>query len=200
MFIPIMINTSKYQLIIFGGGPVAYRRAKGLIEQGMKTTVISPDIIDEFQNILQDMDYIKDVFQEKYIKENSLILAATSSPAINMHILACCQKRGIPCNVAHSKEDCDFIFPATFQKGDIIGSISTQGQSPGLAKQLKENIEDSITDEFIEKVEEMGKIRNLVLEKCMDIKRRRGILKGLLDLSLEELKDRRQEYENCRRI
>src|SRR5699024_5356525 len=117
-----------------------------------------------------------------------------------MEILKYSRQKGILCNVAHSSKESDFIFPSTFQKGDIIGSITTQGQSPALSRQLKEDMEKLITDELVEKAEEMGKIRQLVLEKCEDTKRRKAILKGLLHLSLEELKDRRQEYENCCRI
>ncbi|MBS4535479.1 bifunctional precorrin-2 dehydrogenase/sirohydrochlorin ferrochelatase [Clostridium sp. D2Q-14] len=200
MFYPIMINTKNLGVIIFGGGQVAYRKTKTFIEYGMNVKVISPYIIEEFKNILNRIDYVEDVFKEEYIQENNIIVVATSSRDINHTIFIRCKEKGLLCNVVDSKEESDFIMPSTFKKDSIVAGISTQGNSPYFAAKLRRKMEEIVTEDMIEKVNEMGKIRELVMEKCVDEKARKRILKDLVDLSLKELKDRRIVYENCCRI
>ena len=53
---------------------------------------------------------------------------------------------GIPVNVADSREECTFHVPARLQHAGIQVAISTGGQSPRLAVELRNKIRDVLKE------------------------------------------------------
>lgn len=195
-----MINTKKFNVVIFGGGDVGFRKAKTFLQYGMNVKVISPNIAPKFKDIMDRIEYIQDIFKPEYIKEKSIVIGATSSREINHGIYQECNRKGILCNIVDDKEESDFIIPSTFKQGPIVVGVSTEGNSPYFAAQLRREIMEICNEDMVERVEEMGKIRKIVIKKCVDNEKRKTIFKELAYLNLQELKDRRIKYENCSRI
>ena len=43
---------------------------------------------------------------------------------------------------------CDFIMPGIAQQGDLIVAISTSGTSPAMARKMREEIEEFLTEDY----------------------------------------------------
>lgn len=192
----MMINLENKSVAVVGGGKVAFRKAKKLLEFNCKLKVISPSLIEEFNDIKDNMKIIEDEYKEEYIENSFLVIASTSSKNTNENIAIYCREHNILCNIVDDINLSDFIVPSSIKRGDLVISVSTMGKSPSLSSKIKKDLEEKYTDEYIEYLEVLGDIRKLVLKKVHDENIKKKILNEIVDLSLEELKKRRYEYEN----
>jgi siroheme synthase-like protein len=54
---------------------------------------------------------------------------------------------------------CDFIMPGIAQKGDLIIAISTSGRSPAMARKMREEIEEFLTEDYAAMLELAAEVR-----------------------------------------
>ncbi len=200
MFYPMMINLENKRITVIGGGKVAFRKAKKLLEYKGEVVVVSPFLIDEWKEIKEKMCIIKEEYKKEYIKDSFLVIAATSSKEVNEKIALYCKEKKILCNVVDDMDLSDFIVPSSIKRGDLVLSVSTMGKSPSMASKIRKELEEKYTKEYIEYIEVLGEIRKLILEKCEEEKVRKKILNEIVQLDIEELKKRRYDYENSSRI
>ena len=69
-----------------------------------------------------------------------LVVAATSTRAVNERVYADADARGMLCNVVDVPELCSFILPAVHRADPIAVAISTGGASPALAQRLRDDV------------------------------------------------------------
>lgn len=198
MFYPIMLDISKKNIIIIGGGKVAYRKSKKILEFEGNLIILSPEIIEEFnelKNLYKDkINFIYDRYHIKYIKDAFLVIGATSSRRTNEVIKNDCDKLKILVNIVDSKEASDFITPSVINNDNLTISISTMGSFPYLSKRIRKDMEKNygkFNKEYIDTLEE---IRFFILNKKPD--KIRGEMERILDLDIDELKEELEKYKN----
>lgn len=198
MFYPIMLDISKKNIIIIGGGKVAYRKSKKILEFEGNLTILSPEIIEEFnelKNLYKDkINFIYDRYHIKYIKDAFLVIGATSSRRTNEVIKNDCDKLKVLVNIVDSKEASDFITPSVINNDNLTISISTMGSFPYLSKRIRKDMEKNygkFNKEYIDTLEE---IRFFILKKKPD--KIRGEMERILDLDIDELKEELEKYKN----
>lgn len=163
----VSLNLTNKKATVFGGGKVAERKIKTLLETGAKINLISP----KTTNYLEDLFYkkricwIKDVYSPTYIKESFLVIAATNDRIINSTISKHCQEQNILVNVVDSLEDSSFIVNASVKRGDLNIAISTSGKSPALAKQIRKEIQEIYGPEYGQLIDFLGEIRIIIKNK-----------------------------------
>ena len=187
-FYPAMLNLKNKKCAIIGGGLVALRKCKALLECEASITVVSPTFQSEFAELAPDQILlIQDVFRARYIDDCFLVIAATEEKEVNSEIYRYCEKNRILVNVADEPELCSFIATAYFRRGDLTISISTGGKSPALAKRIKEEIEKSYPAEYAQYVETMGLLRASIMKKGYSQEERAQIFASFLDLTHSKL-------------
>ncbi|MCX6596033.1 MAG: bifunctional precorrin-2 dehydrogenase/sirohydrochlorin ferrochelatase [Acidobacteria bacterium] len=138
---PVFLNLRGRRVVVVGGGPVAVRKAKGLLEAGALVTVIAPEVLTGLPIQQKVRKY-----RPGDLKGAVLAFTATNDRAVNAQVTAEANKRRIPVNVADAPDEGDFIVPARVRRGRIQIAISTGGESPRLAKQLREKLESVLPD------------------------------------------------------
>ncbi|MEM8950459.1 MAG: NAD(P)-dependent oxidoreductase [Pseudomonadota bacterium] len=68
--------------------------------------------------------------------------------------------RGALVNVEDVKPYCDFHNPAVVRRGDLLLTVSTNGQSPGLAVRIKRQLEAMFGSEWAERLRSVGRKRD----------------------------------------
>lgn len=190
MHYPAMLNLRNKKCAVIGGGNVAFRKCKALLECGANIKVISPEFQKEFDDLNPEhISLIKDVYKAQYIEDCFLVIAAAGEKEVNLRIYSYCSEKNILVNVVDEIELCTFTAPAYFRRGDLTIAVSTGGKSPALAKKIKEEIAGNYGEEYSEYVETMGLIRAEILKKGYSPEERLRILKQLLLLSHKELSD-----------
>ncbi len=138
-YFPMFTNIEGSLWIIAGGGAVALRKARTLKMFGARIRVIAPEICGELAEIGAELIYAPAAADD--FKDADFAIAATNRREVNSGIAEYCRERGIPVNVADSKEECTFFFPAVVVDGDVCIGISSGGKDPSLCRRIREEIE-----------------------------------------------------------
>lgn len=192
MYYPLMIDIEDKLIAVIGGGKVALRKVKKLLEFQGKVRVVSPQLLDEFKELKNrfcgKLEIIEDKFKEDYIKDAFLVIGATDRAEINKDISNYCRKNNILCNIVDDIEFSDFIVPSSIKRGSLVISISTMGKSPSLAAKIKKDLEKAYSEEYEEYVDLLGEARRLILKNYNDDVEKREMLKDIINMPIEELK------------
>jgi precorrin-2 dehydrogenase / sirohydrochlorin ferrochelatase len=165
-YYPVNLNIEDRKCLVVGGGPVAFRKARMLMDCGAEVTVVSMDFCDEFQK-LKNMSSIS-LVQRKYFSSDLdgkfLVISATDDSELNRRISADAEKKNMLCNIADVPDICNFILPSVIRRGDLVVSVSTSGRSPAFAKHLRKELENNFGDEYARFLYLMGAIRKKLLQ------------------------------------
>ncbi|AXU29463.1 siroheme synthase [Clostridium sp. HMSC19D02] len=188
MLYPINLKLDELDVVIIGGGEVAYRKCKNFLEFNKNVTIVSKQILNKFYDLKGNIKIIKDDYKEIYIKDASVIIAATNNRELNMEIGLYCRAKNKLVNVVDNIEISNFTVPSYIKRGDLLISVSTGGKSPSLSSKIKKEIEERYTEDYEEYLNVLGDIRKKVIKKYEDKSKRKDVLNMLITLDLEELK------------
>ena len=188
MLYPINLKLDELDVVIIGGGEIAYRKCKNFLEFNKNVTIVSKQILNKFYDLKGNIKIIKDDYKEIYIKDASVIIAATNNRELNMEIGLYCRAKNKLVNVVDNIEISNFTVPSYIKRGDLLISVSTGGKSPSLSSKIKKEIEEIYTEDYEEYLNVLGDIRKEVIKKYEDKSNRKDLLNMLITLDLEELK------------
>ena len=164
---PLFVDLNDKTVLVVGGGPVAARKARVLLDYGPRVLVCAPRFVPEL------------------LEGISLAVAATDDRQLNHAVAQLCRKRSIPVNVADSREDSTFLFPAVVRRGRLSVGISTGGASPAAAAHVRRTLEGQLPEslgpilDWLEEQREAGK-------DALPPSRRRRWFSRLLSAALEK--------------
>ena len=188
MFYPINLKIDDMKIVIIGGGKVAYRKCMNFLAFNKKVLVVSKEFVKEFEEIKEQVEIVKGAYNEKYIKDAFVVVAATNNKEVNREIGTYCRQYNKLVNVVDDKDLSNFTVPSFVKRGDLLLSVSTGGKSPSLSRKIRKDLEEVYDDSYEEYVKLLGEAREMIIENTSDMKERRKRLKELLDLSFDELR------------
>ncbi len=192
-YYPIMMDLTDKPCLVVGGGKVALRKVKSLLEAGARVTLISPEIDKELAE--SGIEILQRSFEPGDTLAFKLVFAATDSRELNARISEEAAGAGIPVNVVDDPELCSFIVPAVVRRSDLVISVSTGGKSPALAKKIRKELEEIYGREYSILVDLLGEIRELVKEKYDTQNDRERVFNKLLESGIDELLKQGKERE-----
>jgi siroheme synthase-like protein len=136
---PIFLDLRERPVLVVGGGKVALRKVRGLLEAGARVTVVSPEALAEFDSL--PVRLIRRRYRPADLAGAALVFAATDDREVNRKIGQSARRRGIFANIADSAEECDFIVPARLRRGKVQIAIATGGTDPRLSAELRRKLE-----------------------------------------------------------
>jgi len=170
-YYPVMLNVRDKKCLVIGGGIVALRKARMLMEHGARVVLVSPEIVPELSR-LADGGLIKTMTREyetKDLNDAFLVIAATDNARLNEKVATETRKKKILVNVVDKPDISDFIVPAYFRNGEIIVAVSTSGKSPALARKIKNELENELRTEYSQLAEIAGDVRNELKKKGIPV-------------------------------
>ncbi len=159
---PLMANLENRPVLIVGGGGVATRKVRALLETGARVRVVSERFSPEL-GALSAKGVITTVtrpYEPEDLSDCALVFAATDDPQLNDEISDRAMARGIPVNNITNPEKCTFFVPSRVTRGDLILAISTSGKSPATAKWLRQRLEREFGPEYETLIKWMGVLRD----------------------------------------
>ena len=147
---PINLDLSGKPCVVIGGGKVALRKVKTLLQAQAKVTVIAPSLTASLAKLAQaEVIFYK---QKEYMSGDMtgffLAVCATDSSFINAAAAKEAKAKHILVNVVDHSFPSDFTVPAQVSRGDLLLTVSTGGKSPALARQLRIDLEKEYGDTY----------------------------------------------------
>ena len=161
---PLMLELGGREIVIVGGGRVALRKYRALQESGAHFTVISPEINDGFEAVPEAFRWIPEKFSPELLEHPFLVLACTDNRETNSEVARCCREKRIPVSVCDDPGSSDFVFPAVVSEGSLKIAVSTCGECPGLARQIRDEIAAEQMQRYRGLAEQAGEERRWALQ------------------------------------
>lgn len=194
-YFPMFVDLSEKPCLIVGGGKVACRKVKVMLDFGARVRVVAKEISQELRDLertLADsegpklMEIKRKSFEEKDCDGIGFVIAATDDKALNHEIAQYCKVQGIMVNAVDQKEDCSFIFPSYVKEGNLIAAFSSGGNSPLLTQYLKEKEAEILTPFLGDLNEAMGRLRQKVISEYDEENKRKEVLKEILYKAIDK--------------
>lgn len=186
---PILLNVADRLVVIVGGGAVAARKAKGLLQAGAtRVRVVSPDFDPAMP---QDVERVAEPYQARHLIGAGLAFAATDSAGVNEQVVREAREMGIWINRAdpNEVEPGDFHVPAVFRDGPVAVAVSAG--SPALSALARDHLQRHWDPRIGVMAEAMLTLRPMILSAEADPARRREMLRSLATPeALDVLRDR----------
>ncbi|MBU1566328.1 MAG: bifunctional precorrin-2 dehydrogenase/sirohydrochlorin ferrochelatase [Proteobacteria bacterium] len=193
-YYPVNLKIDKRLCVVVGGGVVALRKAKGLLQAEARIRVISPTVEAELR-ILADqkkIEWLQRGYVEGDLNGAFLVFAATNDSDVQLRIKKEAIRSAVILNSADDPGGSDFHVPAHFRRGKMLITISTGGGSPALAKKIREQLEEEIGPEYEAVVDLLSLVRERLLGGGGEEETARYselfsrlLSKGVIDLLLE---------------
>lgn len=152
--LPLMIDPSQVKVALVGNGDLLVRRRALLEEAGVNNLSIYEDRLPTSQDLASV----------------SLLFVAGLAAQEAEPLVAAARAGGILVNTEDNKPLCDFHVPASVRRGDLLMTVSTGGNSPGLARRLRKHLEKEFSSEWEARVTEISEARSEWREEGLDLK------------------------------
>jgi siroheme synthase-like protein len=154
---PIFLNLDGKRCVVVGGGAVANRKARKLLQARAEIVAISPEVKPELESVATEVR--RRPYREGDLEGASLVFAATNLREVNAAVTREARGRGIPVNVADEPSEGDFALPSVLRRGQLQVAVSTGGASPTLARRVRYELESAFGSEWAGVVEALGRAR-----------------------------------------
>jgi len=186
---PVFLDLRDREVVVVGGGTVAERKVRELLDAGARVRVISRALTPALEALVESgrIAFRRGEFEETDLEGAWLVLSATDDAEANRRVAEAAARHRLFCNVADAPALCSFLAPALVRRGAVTIAISTGGRSPALAVHLKRLLASSIGPEYGALAELLGRMRPFVQERIPDPKRRADAFRRLIESSVLEL-------------
>jgi precorrin-2 dehydrogenase/sirohydrochlorin ferrochelatase len=169
------------QCLVVGAGKVGEPKIGGLVETGARIRVVALDASPTVREWARarKLELELRAFSSEDLSGAFLAVVATNSRTLNERVYHEAQRRGVLCNVVDVPDLCDFFYPAVVRRGDLQIAVSTAGQSPSLAKKIRQQLEKQFGPGYTAWVAELGETRRLILASDLDKERKLDLLHSL---------------------
>jgi siroheme synthase-like protein len=180
---PIFLELGARRAVVVGGGTVAVRKARALLEAGARLIVVTEEAGDVLTALCAERggELIRARYTKQYIAGAALVIAATNDPKVNEQVYRDCQALEILCNVVDDPAHCDFFVPAVVKRGDLQIAIGTEGYCPAYAGHLRQKLEAMFTEEHGRFLAELERVRREITDAIPASADRKSLLGEIVD-------------------
>ena len=146
----VQLNMENRRCVVVGGGSVALRKTKSLLEAGAAVTVIAPEIlpaISALQRTFPALTLCRRTYETGDISKAFLVIAATDRREINAAVVREARAEQCLINVADDPDAGNFTVAGTYDNGSLHFSAATGG-NPRLTHLLLEDLQQQYGDDM----------------------------------------------------
>ncbi len=142
-YLPIFCRLDNKPVLLVGGGEVAERKARLLLDAGARLTVVSPELDPELAELADSgtIEWLAGEFEPAQLTGKWLVVAATDRREVNALVYQSANQAGIFANVVDDPKRSSFIMPSIIDRSPLMVAISSGGKAPVLARLLREKLE-----------------------------------------------------------
>ncbi len=148
MFLPLNLKVEDRLCVVVGGGQVASRKCRALLEHGARVRVAAPALSpDEIWDAI-GVEVVHGAYEKSVLEGAFLAIAATNDADTNARVKLDCREAGLLMMRVDSLDDSDFVFPAWLRRGSFTVAFGTDGKAPTLATVLRNDAEQCFGEAY----------------------------------------------------
>ena len=201
-YYPIFLDLRGCWCAVVGGGRVAERKVRVLLQAGASVRVISPGVTPRLASLAtrKKIDLVQRAYRRGYLKGRTsqpprrsqgersrrrrnlwpvLVFTATDDPETQRAVARDAEALGALVNLVDDPQQSRFIVPASFAQGDLQVAISTSGASPALARRLRRELQLALGLKYRAYLHFLRESRRRVMESVPKGAERTRILRQL---------------------
>lgn len=188
-YLPLFHRLTEKKCLIIGGGSVATRKARLLMDANARVTVIAPELAEELSQLAAEnkIEHIGRSFKPGDSRSYTLVICATNDPNINAQVSKDAQQNNIPVNVVDQPELSSFIFPAIIDRSPITIAVSSAGVAPVLSRMLRAKLETLLPHALGNLAELAAKFRQAVKDHFVNAEQRRIFWESIFEGPIADL-------------
>ena len=161
--------------LVVGGGAVAERKVSGLLDAGARVCVVSPRLTEALAALASVgiVEHRAKTFRRSDVRGCVIVVAATGVPDVDDGVAEAARRARALVNVVDRAEACDFILPSVLRRGDLQIAVSTGGQSPALAREIRRRLENQFDEDCGAVIAWAGRTRARVMRTARTEQARR---------------------------
>ena len=178
--------------VVLGGGPVALRKVRTLVRAEADVTVVAPEAVLDLASLAMAgrVRWVRRGYEERDLDGASIVICATNDADVNARAAAAAKARGVLVNAPAQPELSDFTVPASFSRGRLLFTVSTDGGSPGLSRAIRRQLEALYPAAFGDWLETVAALREGARLSIPTMVHESNAVPGLTTRMVEKYMDR----------
>lgn len=181
-YLPIFCQLDNKPVLLVGGGEVAERKARLLLDAGAHLTVVAPELDPELAELAANgsIEWLAGEFAPAHLTGKWLVVAATDRREVNALVYQSANQARIFANVVDDPKRSSFIMPSIIDRSPLMVAISSGGKAPVLARLLREKLEAMLPQHLGAVATFAGSLRDRVKARFATMGERRRFWERLL--------------------
>ncbi|MFM4973401.1 siroheme synthase CysG [Aeromonas veronii] len=181
-YLPIFCRLDNKPVLLVGGGEVAERKARLLLDAGAHLTVVAPELDPELAELAANgsIEWLAGEFASQQLAGKWLVVAATDRREVNALVYQSANQARIFANVVDDPKRSSFIMPSIIDRSPLMVAISSGGKAPVLARLLREKLEALLPQHLSAVAAFAGSLRERVKARFASMGERRRFWERLL--------------------
>lgn len=173
---PVNLNLKGKPCLVIGGGHVAARKIRRLLEENAEVTLVAPELIPVLEKDAEEkrLHWEKRNFRPGDEENFHLVITASGNEKIASYLKEKIKGKFFLYNAADFPRYGNIMLPSRFYRGRLMIAVSTEGQSPAMSKYVRQYLEREVPETFGLWLERVSVLREK-LKKETDSPRQREI-------------------------
>lgn len=162
---PVLLDGSKLSALVVGGGAVALRKVRALLEGGVRVAVVAKDVDPELHTLAENnsrLTVILAPYSAGHIVDATIVIAATDDAAVNARVASDATKRHRLVNVVDAPSSGTFLTPAVHRAGDLTIAVSA-GRLPAAAAAIRDRVAERFDGRYATAIAGLRDLRDRLL-------------------------------------
>jgi len=177
--LPVILKMRGRRCVIVGGGSVALRRARGLLQVGASVCVIAPEVEAELAAL--PVEFRGRPYQAGDLAGAFLVIVATDDLRTNQAVAEEARATGVLVNRTDDPQAGDLVIPAHEHRGPLTVAVHTSGISAAAAAVIRDQCLAAIDPDWPRLLEAVAPYRKRIQQQVVDPVQRREKLLQLTD-------------------
>ena len=158
-----MLDGASIVALVVGGGTVAWRKARGLLDAGATVRMVAPDIAEAGSAQGNERLTIeRRAYTSDDIGNATLVIVATSSREVNARVARDARRAGRLVNVVDAPDEGNLTTPAVHRTGDLVIAV-TAGRVPAVAARVRDAIAARFSERYADALARLSAVRASML-------------------------------------
>jgi precorrin-2 dehydrogenase/sirohydrochlorin ferrochelatase len=192
--LPLNIDMRGLTALIVGGGSVASRKTRSLLDAGATVRIVSPEITTEIDALVAagSVSRRSGCYEPSDLQGIFLAVAAANDLETNRRVASDARKLGILVSVVNEPAAGNCIFPALLCRGNLEITVSTNGTCPAFAAEVRDMLATVIGNEYGIILETLAAEREKLLTEDRHSTYNKDLLRSRTRELIRELTERKE--------